>query len=200
MFNALATINRITEGCELRTDPFPYIWIPEFFDQKTYSAIIEELHQFDPTGRVCYEKRAGLELYDPPDTELFRSIKQGIGSEDFANHIFGYFDQKPFGKFDVTLNRDFFHHHQGPHLDYPPTRLSLQIYLPPDLSQIAHGTVLGRKKNDEFIQTHQLPFKPNAAYAFISNSETWHSLPVFDTGTVPRYSLMYRWKDVAKKS
>lgn len=196
MFEAEKLVHRLRQNAVLFQDPFPYIWVPEFFEQQDYEKILKGVHDFDPTGKVNYESRAGTELYDPPETELFKSLKKSIGSPLFAETIFGYFGTQPFGKFDVTLNRDFYHKYYGPHLDYPPVRLSFQIYLPSDRSQESLGTVLGRKNEGQFHSTHQLKFLPNSGYAFISGVDTWHSLPVFDALEKPRYSLMYRWKDL----
>lgn len=194
MFNPAEMAERLTSKSIMFDDPFPHLWIPEMFNPEEYTQILSAVQNFDPTGKVSYEKRPGIELYDPPDTDLFRTLKKNLNSETFSSVLFGFFGEKPFGKFDVTLNRDFFHHNYGPHLDFPPIRMSLQIYLPADHTQEHLGTVLGKKLDDEFLNTKQLKFLPNSGYAFISGPNTWHSLPIIEDTGAPRYSLLYRWK------
>ncbi len=198
MFDATKMANHLKTQAELRTDPFPYIWIPEFFAPEVYQQALRELENFDAQGKVGYENRPGLELYDPPESELFISLKKCIRSEVFMTTLFGLLGEKPFGKFDVTFNREYFHIYLGPHLDNPPRRLSFQIYFPKDSSQEDLGTVLGVKDAEGFQITKRLPFVPNAGYAFISGPETWHSLPILENTGVPRLSLLYRWKEEKK--
>lgn len=200
MFDPNEMAQRLTSKAIKYNEPFSYLWIPEVFSSQEYAEIVQQVQNFDPTGKHSYEKRAGLDLYDPPDSDLFKTLKKSLNSEPFTTVLFGFFGEKPFGKFDVTLNQDYFHHHYGPHLDFPPVKMTLQIYLPVDRSQEHLGTVLGIKEKDDFEVTKRLPFLPNSAYAFISGPNTWHSLPIIEDTGVPRYSLLYRWKNLEPKS
>lgn len=187
---------RLIKNARLAMEPFPYLWIENFLPEEIYLKITTELKSFSSEGRINYEKKSlGIELYDPPETEVFNELKAALKATPFCDTIFSYFNTKPFSKFDVTLNRDFVSEFIGPHLDTNPQRLSFQIYLPIDNSQENQGTIIGTQENGVFKQVTQLKFLPNCAFAFLSGDHSWHSIPTFNNPlTKPRNSLLYRWK------
>lgn len=193
---SLLLTQRLVTKARLIHDPFPYIWIQNFFPEELYAQIQNEVKTFDPRGKKNYEKpESGVELYDPPSSQLFKDIKYALADSPFSEAMFAYFKTEPFKRFDVTLNRDLHVKYMGPLLDSNPPKLSFHIYLPSDASQQDQGTILGRKEKGVFTPVTQLSFLPNCGYAFLTGERSWHSAPVFSNPIdKPRYSLLYRWK------
>ena len=200
MFEVQEIAKRLQENIIFHSDPFPMIQVQNIFTAEEYEALFSDLLDWAPSAESNYEKKtAGLEVYDFPKKENFKKLTKAMSQDLIRDTLFAHFGVEPFGKFGATVNRDFFHYHLGPHLDYPVRRLTLQIYLPKDLERVELGTVFG-SKNEEgiFIPTRTLPYAPNSGYAFVSGLNTWHSLPKFEKLNSPRYSLLFRWKDIAE--
>jgi hypothetical protein len=89
------------------------------------------------------------------------------------------------------LTRDVAGYSIPPHTDTHWKAITVQICLPPS-SAIAHvGTVFHeRLATGELRRAAQVPFAPNAGYAFAVGDRTWHSADVVGSEVMSRDSIL----------
>ena len=95
----------------------------------------------------------------------------------------------------ISLLRDLPGYRIRPHQDIPQKLITVQFYLPADLSQIHLGTSLYRRNGvGELERLVRLPFLPNTGYAFGVTPRSWHGVDrIPGGGESPRNSLMLTW-------
>jgi hypothetical protein len=90
-----------------------------------------------------------------------------------------------------NLIRDYPGYEIGIHPDTPRKVMTVQFYLPRDLTTANIGTVFhARNPDGSFARARQMVFRPNGGYAFPVGADTWHSVDKLDAAVPERNSLM----------
>jgi hypothetical protein len=105
---------------------------------------------------------------------------------------------------EALLVHDRTQYSLGPHTDSPRKLATLLFYLPADDSLAAHGTSLYVPKDpaftceggphhkfDRFERMATMPFRPNALFAFVKTSNSFHGVEPFEVPGAARWLLLF---------
>ena len=204
---------RIKES-EVMLDPWPHMFIPEFFTSDFYRTVQEfEQHpeldiDANNTGRKQYAYNKYNEEYEAFTVKLFDLFAEKF---DYATNV------------SVPATTNFWVDNSelvidDIHVDAfydTPFTISGQIYLPDDLSLRQYGTKLYKYTGndlsvdarqdpgtmhphsatnlDNFELVRTVPFYPNCMLVTPNHITSWHCAPTV-VGDDIRKSLMLRWK------
>jgi hypothetical protein len=89
------------------------------------------------------------------------------------------------------LTRDTAGYSISPHTDTKWKGITVQFYLPPDLTAVHVGTVFHGTNADGSLTRHsQMRFAPNTGYAFAVGDDSWHSVDVVGPEVATRDSIL----------
>ena len=96
------------------------------------------------------------------------------------------------GMFPIpVLTRDIPGYLITPHTDTRWKGITVQLYLPRDLSTAHIGTIFHRKLSDATLtKEKQMAFAPNSGYAFAVGTDTWHSADRIGAEVTTRDSIL----------
>jgi len=96
------------------------------------------------------------------------------------------------GMFPIPiLTRDIPGYSITPHTDTRWKGITVQLYLPPDLSTLHIGTIFHEKLADGTMpKRKQMPFAPNSGYAFAVGEDSWHSADPVGPEVTTRDSIL----------
>lgn len=126
------------------------------------------LDRLDEEDRVFWSEMARVFSSD--------ALKDAI-LQKFQNRIYSRFgEEMPETEAIPIFYKDFPGYFIRIHQDHPIKVATLQIYLPPDESQIHLGTCFYRKHGDGYTRLKRNAFKPNSGYAFVRTDDSWHGV------------------------
>jgi hypothetical protein len=89
------------------------------------------------------------------------------------------------------LTRDIAGYRIAPHTDTHWKGITVQLYLPPNLSTAHIGTIFHEQGADGSLpKKARMTFAPNTGYAFAVGSDTWHSVDPVGTEVRTRDSIL----------
>jgi|TARA_B110000914_G_C15506456_1_gene468528 hypothetical protein len=214
IINQFNHIEQRIKDTEVIMEPWPHMFIPEFFTSDFYRTVQEfEQHpeleiDANNNGRKQYAYNKYNKDYEAFTVKLFDLFAEKF---DYATNVSVpattnfWADDSELVITDIHV--DAFH-------DTPFT-ISGQIYLPDDLTQRHYGTGLytyegdnlqqdaiqdegtahphSATNEDNFKLFGRVPFYPNCMLVTTNHPHSWHAAPKIDKGDV-RKSLMLRWK------
>ena len=169
-------------------NPYPYLYINEFFNHDTYQDILKSLNE---TEFIEIEKSRGTKGYP---------LRFTGKTPEFLNNFLmnGAFKEALLSKFgivddnyseDLILVRDLPGYSIPPHTDSVKKVITVLIYLPEDNSMEEEGTSIYRPKKDGFIckdgrhynfddfdKVKTMPFRPNSMFAFARTDNSFHGV------------------------
>lgn len=207
------------EGAALRTEPFDHIYMEGVLEPETYNALLhaipdrrfyhELMHQ-DAVRKDGSSTRLRMYLYP----ELLRGLpeEQQVVWMPLANALcspelelafkrkFRRALEERFGRpaeeigvYPIPiLLRDQPGYRIGIHSDVKKKAITVQFYLPNDISQRHIGTIFHESNSGAGAErTTQMPFMPASGYAFpVSLTKSWHSAATSSAADGERVSMM----------
>lgn len=167
-----------------------------------------------------------IEGMDAERAEFWRQIWLALTAESFKRMMFAKFakdvalrlDKKPEDVADTdvfvncTLLHDIEDYKIKPHPDGWPSVVTMQFYLPVDMSQEDLGTsfyaenpLWRRPFAGRYREVKRMPFKPNSGYVFVVNDlpgrRSLHGRELLQSGAGERNTILIRWaaEDHSKK-
>ena len=185
--------------------PFYHLVLDRVFPEDTYAAILTHMPA-SSDYRPMHGRSKGLDLADGTHTrvkiDLFpeyirhlpaekRAVWDVVGRalcssavrDAFVRRLKPALEQRfgsgyaKVGMFPIpVLTRDVPGYLITPHPDTRWKGITVQLYLPPDLSITHIGTIFHRELPDGTLaKDKQMSFAPNTGYAFAVGTDTWHS-------------------------
>jgi hypothetical protein len=158
----------------------------------------------------------GLEKLPPAHRDLWAGIAAALTAPELKRAVFARFAPDLAYRFGVkeaavpdlpgftrpTLYRETDGFEIPPHPDTRKKVVTMQLYLPADLTQRGLGTALYRRKlgwplggwRHRFEQVRQFDFRPNSGYALVVNNtwtrKSWHGRERLPEGAGVRNTLL----------
>jgi hypothetical protein len=214
-------------------EPFQHLYSDNMWPTDVYDDIIHLLPKPDcyrPMNLKVWVNTQGIstrdrcllpeaiENMDAERARFWRQLWLAFTDESFKRLMFAKFrkdvalrlNKKPEGVEDVdvfvncTLMHDIEDYKIKPHPDGWPSIVTMQFYLPVDMSQEDLGTSFytetpwwRRPVSGHFQEVKRLPFKPNSGYAFVVNDlpghRSLHGRELIQPGAGVRNSILIRW-------
>jgi hypothetical protein len=216
------------EGIPLETDPFCHIYGVGMFPDDFYADMLANLPDpklYEPLNLRLYSRPDGESSRDqfhltpeaiadlPQRTRtLWADLVAAVTRPEFRRVVFrklapdlalrfGTTEEDVVNKtchYEVRLVRDTEDYTIKPHPDGLNKIVTMQFYLPPDMSQLDLGTSLYASKKKlfgrSFDEVKRFEFRPNSGYAFaVSDSpakQSWHGRKVLSGFKGTRNTLM----------
>lgn len=175
----------------IKPEPFPHIYIDEFFTNEMYADILKNM----PTDFVEIEKTRGTRGYPKrftatPKTEFWKNVYKQLTDRRFKQALCDKFGIENKGlSEDILLVRDEPGYQISPHTDSTSKVITVLIYLPEDNSNEGEGTSLFMPKQEGFIckmgkhyefkdfnKVKTMPYRPNCAFAFARTDNSFHGV------------------------
>jgi hypothetical protein len=220
----------------LMRDPFCHIYNDGMFPDDVYRdmlAGLPEARHYTPLNPRLYARSDGVstrdQLYLTPDAiaalpagvrPLWSSIVAAVMRPELRRAVFTKLAPDLAERFEtseaavsemgcvheVVLMRDTEDYVIKPHPDGLNKIVTMQFYLPPDMSQLALGTSLYRRHKrlltSTFEEVKRFEFRPNSGYAFaVSDSpkrQSWHGREVLTGFKGVRNTLMVLFQQSTK--
>lgn len=222
------------EQAPLERDPFDHFYIDAIWPDDVYAQLLKSfpdkkhylpinLKQWvrangeSTRDRICLTDEA-IGKFEPELREFWTQIWRALSSEEFKRIIFSKLkgdlslrfgvpemdvvDRKVF--VGAQLTRDTEDYRIKPHPDGYPRAVTMQFYLPADMSQLDLGTslyvrqpIMQRLTGNRFKEVKKMSFRPNSGYAFAVNDCkercSLHGRELIQAGAGDRNSLLMSW-------
>jgi len=206
------------ERTPVTLDPFPHVEFDGLLPADVYAALISILPRSDQYRgfRILRDQKEGrmtrykfdllpeyFAHFPRPQRALMRDVSASLRSYELAAALKGKFYsvlekrfEQPVERIKVlpvpSLMRDYSGLAYDAHTDTFSKVMTCQIYLPPDLAQVALGTHFHVTKDDGSPgdPVKVVPFAPNHGYAFPVHARSYHSVPTLPDLDRPRDSLL----------
>jgi hypothetical protein len=208
----------VVSNARLVTHPFDHIYVEEAFPPEFYQELLSnlpdlskyhELHHRDalmPDGRSARRRfwlyPEHIMMLPGRQRRFWSRLLRHLRSpelQDAFKHKFRNALEKRFGpdlknlRLDLVamLFRDLAGYKIRIHPDVPTRVITVQFYLPKDVSQRHLGTIFHEGPDGEAAErTQKLAFLPASGYAFVVTDHSWHSVTPLPPGGEPRDSLL----------
>lgn len=230
----LAHWQRELEGVPLIEEPFRHFYCDRMWPKDVYDEMLRllpEREAYQPINLKVWVNAQGvstrdrfpvwpetLEKVDIERANFWTQIWLALTADSFKRLIFSKFRKdialrlgitaddvehtQVFGA--CTLLRDFEDYKIKPHPDGWPGVVTLQFYLPPDMSQEDLGTSFyvelpwwRRPMAGRYKEIKRIPFQPNSGYAFAVNDlpgyRSLHGRELIRPGAGVRNTILMRW-------
>ena len=220
--------------------PFSHFYLDNAFPESIYTQMLENLpdSQAYRPGRIDKHMREdgvvtkgifaldGQVLHHLPKTqqELWGAVADALSSVELKRTVFKMLSvdlsrrfRKCFERVDEiiaypksSLIRNLDEYEIRPHPDGSSKIVTMQFYLPRDLTQLGLGTALYERHlfrlktlfspQSRFEKVKQFPFRPNSGYGFAVSRRSFHGREAIPTGSGARNSLLHIYYDTPDKS
>ena len=180
-------------NAEVRSDPYPYFFIENFFSADFYAFIqrcLPDPDHYSASDRrdskrvsrrylnISKSQGADLQQLRDPQRSIWENIGQQLGSEAFIKNVIKVFEphvSERYGKTPLKLRsrveliKDTADFEISPHSDAPHKVFTLLFYLPKDASKQQYGTSVYRPKQSDFTS------EPGKRFPFDQFEEHWRA-------------------------
>jgi hypothetical protein len=229
----------VLENTPVYETPFSHFYLENAFPETIYARLLENLPdpQAYRPGRVTKHRRedgvitkgvlalSGPDLQYLPETqrELWGAVADGLSSAELKRAVFRMlwrglsrrFRKSPERVEEIvaypksSLIRNLGEYEIRPHPDGSSKIVTMQFYLPRDLTQLDLGTALYERHlfklktlicpQSRFEKVKQFPFRPNSGYGFAVSRKSFHGREPIPTGAGVRNTLLLIYYDTPEK-
>lgn len=226
----------VIENADASDEPFSHLYAENCFPKEVYSRMLSLLPDpadYSPLNLKVWRREDGTSTRDrffltedhlarlPDDRRwLWRAVTEAVCHPALKKAVFRQLATDIATRFEISrdeveelhafqsprLLRDVEDYTIKPHPDGLQTIVTLQFYLPADLTQEKLGTSIYRRNTyfgsvrsgRKFDEVKRFPFRPNSAQAFaVINTrerQSWHGVELLNTGAGVRHSLLVRFR------
>jgi hypothetical protein len=222
------------DAAPLERDPFDHFYVDGIWPDDVYAQILmsfPDKKHYVPINLKQWVRAKGestrdrisltnesIGKFEPGLREFWMQIWRALSSEEFKRLIFSKLKGDLALRLDVPekdvvdckllvgaqLTRDTEDYRIKPHPDGYPRAVTMQFYLPSDMSQIDLGTslyvrqpIMQRLAGNRFKEVKKMSFRPNSGYAFAVNDRkercSLHGRELIKAGAGDRNSLLMSW-------
>lgn len=218
------------DRAELCSWPYAHIYIERAFPEAVFKqllGILPEAAAYTPDNPRIHTRNdgvvtrsmlslspPGLERLAQPERSFWRQIADALTAAALRHAIFAKLSPDLSRRFRVpaaqlasvpafpkpALVKDLGGYEIAPHRDTRSKIVTVQFYLPEDMSKIDLGTAVYRQRifrlrniispRNRFETVKRFPFAPNSGYAFAVGPKSWHGREKLPIASGERNSLM----------
>lgn len=225
----LEHLSKTIAEVELSTWPYAHFYLEKAFpdhvfkrmlellpEPKAYTADNPRIHTRDDglVTRNILSLTAPLDHFPEPQRSFWREIGKALTSAELRRLVFSKLSQDLTRRFRVpaekldsipaypkpALVKDLGGYEIAPHRDTRSKIVTMQFYLPEDMSKADLGTAVYRQRlfrlknlvslRNRFETVKQFSFAPNSGYAFAVGQRSWHGRDTVPMASGERNSLM----------